>query len=544
MRVIDVIVDILKREGVEFLSCYPTTPLIDAAAEADLRPIVCRQERVGVGIADGFSRVTNGKRPGVFAMQFGPGAENAFSGIATAFSDSVPILLLPTGAPRERVGMAPYFSSLQGYAPVTKSVQQLNLAKRAPEFMRRAFSRLRMGKPSPVMLEIPADIAVEEVEGYEYEPVKTTVSYGNAREIDEAVRCLLEARCPVIHAGQGVHYAGAWAELLEFAELTQIPVMTTMLGKSAFPEDHPLSLGVVYRMKTGPAAHFLNQSDVILGIGCSFSRHHQSAQIPAGKVMIHVTNSEADINNGYYTDYPIIGDARLILGQLLAAARDRLANKKQRDGSRVIAEIKGVRDEWLAKWMPKLTSDEKPINPYRVLWELTRTIDPRQAIVTHDSGSPRDQIVPFYPALSPHCYLGWGKSHALGTGLGLIIGAKLAAPDRVAINFMGDAAFGMVGLDFETAVRNNIPIITIVLNNSTMAVELTHMVASHERYRARDIGGNYAEMGRAMGGHAERVENPADIAPAIQRARQVTEEEGRPVLLEFITSEETAVSML
>ncbi|HEY50364.1 MAG TPA: hypothetical protein G4O20_00965, partial [Dehalococcoidia bacterium] len=132
----------------------------------------------------------------------------------------------------------------------------------------------------------------------------------------------------------------------------------------------------------------------------------------------------------------------------------------------------------------------------------------------------------------------------LGTGLGLIIGAKLAAPDRVAINFMGDAAFGMVGLDFETAVRNNIPIITIVLNNSTMAVELTHMVASHERYRARDIGGNYADMGRALGGYAERVENPGDIAPAIQRARQVTEEEGRPVLLEFITSEETDVSML
>jgi len=544
VRVIDVIVEILKREGVEFLSCYPTTPLIDAAAEADLRPIVCRQERVGVGIADGFSRVTNGKRLGVFAMQFGPGAENAFSGIGTAFNDSVPILLLPTGAPRERVGMVPYFSALQGYAAVTKSVQQLNLARRAPEFMRRAFSRLRIGKPGPVMLEIPADIAVEEVEGYEYEPVKTTVSSGNARDVDEAVRLLLEARCPVIHAGQGVHYAEAWAELMEFAELMQIPVMTTMLGKSAFPEDHSLSLGTAYRMKTGPAFHFLNQSDVILGIGCSFSRHHQSAQIPPGKVMIHATNSEADINNGYSTDYPIIGDARLVLLQLIAAARDRLANKNQRDGSRVIAEIKRVREEWLAKWMPKLTSDEKPLNAYRVLWELTRTIDPRQAIVTHDSGSPRDQIVPFYPALTPHCYLGWGKSHALGTGLGLIIGAKLAAPDRVAINFMGDAAFGMVGLDFETAVRNNIPIITIVLNNSTMAVELTHMVASHERYRARDIGGNYADMGRALGGYAERVENPGDIAPAIQRARQVTEEEGRPVLLEFITSEETDVSML
>ena len=542
MRVIDVIVEILKREGVEFLSCYPTTPLIDAAAEADLRPIVCRQERVGVGIADGFSRVTNGKRLGVFAMQFGPGAENAFAGVATAYNDSVPILLLPTGAPQERVGLIPYFSSLQGYASVTKSVQQLNLARRAPEFMRRAFSLLRMGKRGPVMLEIPADIAMEEVEGFEYEPVKTAASAGNPRDVDEAVRLLLEARCPVIHAGQGVHYAEAWNELLEFAELMQIPVMTTLLGKSAFPEDHPLSLGTVYRMKTGPASHFLNRSDVILGIGCSFSRHHQSAQIPPGKVMIHATNNAADINHSYPANCPVIGDAKLVLLQLIEAARDRLGSRKQRDGSKVIAEIKQVKEKWMSEWMPKLTSDEKPLNPYRVLWELTRTIDPRQAIVTHDSGSPRDQIAPFYPALSPHCYLGWGKSHALGTGLGLTIGAKLAAPDKVAINFMGDAAFGMVGLDFETAVRNKIPIITIVLNNSTMAVELTHMVASHERYRARDIGGNYADMGRAMGGYAERVENPADIAPAIQRARRATEEDGCPALLEFITSEETAVS--
>lgn len=544
MRVTDVIIEILKREGVEFLSCYPTTPLIDAAAEADLRPIVCRQERVGVGIADGFSRVTNGKRIGVFAMQFGPGAENAFSGIATAFNDSVPILLLPTGAHRERVGLIPYFSSLQGYAPVTKLVQQLNLAQRAPEFMRRAFSRLRMGKLGPVMLEIPADIATEEVAGFEYELVKTAKSAGNPHDVDEAVRLLFKARCPVIHAGQGVHYAEAWRELLEFAELMQIPVMTTMLGKSAFPEDHPLSLGTVYRMKTGPAAHFLNQSDVILGIGCSFSRHHQSAQIPPGKVMVHATNNEADINNGYSINCPIIGDAKLVLLQLIEAARDRLGSQKQRDGSKVTSEVKQLKEEWLAKWMPKLTSDEKPLNPYRVLWELIHTINPKQAIVTHDSGSPRDQIVPFYPALTPHCYLGWGKSHALGTGLGLTIGAKLAASDKVAINFMGDAAFGMVGLDFETAVRNNIPIITIVLNNSTMAVELTHMVASHERYRARDIGGNYADMGRAMGGYAEKVENPADIVLAIQRAHQVTEEEGRPVLLEFITSEETAVSLL
>lgn len=194
--------------------------------------------------------------------------------------------------------------------------------------------------------------------------------------------------------------------------------------------------------------------------------------------------------------------------------------------------------------MPKLTSDEVPINPYRVIWELMHTIDPKEAIVTHDAGSPRDQLLPFYLAITPRSYIGWGKSHALGTGLGLTIGAKLAQPEKVAINIMGDAAFGMVGLDFETAVRSKIPIITIVLNNFIMAAEISDEPLAQELYRSLDLGGNYADMGRAMGGYAERVENPAEIAPAIQRARRVTEEENRPALLEFITSEETSFSLM
>ena len=191
--------------------------------------------------------------------------------------------------------------------------------------------------------------------------------------------------------------------------------------------------------------------------------------------------------------------------------------------------------------MPKLTSNEVPITPYRVIWDFMQTIDPRDAIVTHDSGSPRDQLVPFYRTTTPRGYIGWGKSHALGTGLGLIMGAKLAAPDKFCVNFMGDAAFGMTGLDFETAVRCGIPITTIVLNNSAMAIERHALVVSHDRYRTRDIGGKYADMGRAMGGQAERVEKPADIVPALERARKLNAD-GQAVLLEFVTSEEIAFS--
>jgi acetolactate synthase-1/2/3 large subunit len=543
MRVIDAIAEILKLEGVDFLSCYPSTPMIDAAAKAGLRPLICRQERVGVGIADGYSRISNGRRIGVFAMQFGPGAENAFCGVATAYSDSVPVLLLPLGHTSDRAGIKPYFSSVRSYDAVTKWLERITLPEQVPEIMRRAFSSLRMGKAGPAMIEIPHDMVDKEVGPFDYQPVKATRAAGDFQDVAKAARVLVEARHPVIHAGQGVLYAEAWNELLELAELLQIPVMTTSMGKSAFPENHPLSLGTGARVVTKPVSHFLTKADVVFGIGCSFSRHYHSTKIPLGKVIIHATNFEEDINKNYPANYPIIGDAKLVLRQFIEAAKDYLGSQGKRDRSAVVREIKKVKEEWLREWMPKLTSNEVPITPYRVIWELMHTIDPRQAIVTHDSGSPRDQLLPFYQAITPRSYVGWGKSHALGTGLGLMIGAKLAQPEKTAINIMGDAAFGMVGLDFETAVRSKIPIITIVLNNSTMAAEIPDMPLAHELYQARDIGGNYADLGRAMGGYAERVENPAEIAPAIQRAYRATKEERRPALLEFITSEETAFSL-
>ena len=543
MRTVDAMAEILKREGVEFLSCYPTTPLIEAAAEAGIRPIVCRQERVGVGIADGFSRITNGRRIGVFAMQYGPGAENAFSGVATAYSDSVPVLVIPLGYPHSMAGMPRTFSSVHSYTPITKWAEKLNVAEGVSEVMHRAFSLLKMGRLGPVMVELPLDVALQEVDEstLNYESVRPSCTAGNPKDIEEAARLLTEANDPIIHAGQGVLYAEASEELVELAELLKAPVMTTLTGKSGFPESHPLSLGIGCGVMTGPVYHYLHKTDVILGIGCSFSRHNMSTNIPPGKVIIHATDDERDLNKCYPTNLPIIGDARLVLSQLIEAVRERLnTNGRQRSDS-VPEEVKAVKEQWLAEWMPKLTSDQVPINPYRVIWEFMHTVDPQEAIVTHDSGGPRDEIVPFYQTAGPRSYIGWGKSHALGSGLGLALGAKLAAPDKFVVNFMGDAAFGMTGLDFETGVRCGIPILTIVLNNSTMAIESRTMVISHQRYQARDIGGNYADIGRALGGYTERVESPAEIAPAIQRARRATEE-GRAALLEFITSDENSFS--
>ena len=321
MKIVDAIATILKHEGVKFLSCFPTTSIIQACAAVGIRPQVCAQERVGVGIADGYSRITNGNPVGVFAMQYGPGAENAFPGVATAFSDSTPVLLLPLGHQRDQAQVFPLFSSARTYASVTRAVETLNLAEEVSEVMRRAFNLLKNDRPGPVMVEVPADVALEVSDAaLQYTAVKPTRPAGDPRDIEAAARVLLQARQPLIHAGQGVLYAEATPELIELADLLQIPVMTTLEGKSAFPEDHPLALGSGSVM-SGPVYHFLGRADVVFAIGTGLTKHGM-ATIPPGKVIIHATTDVRDLNKNYQTEYPILGDARLVLRQMIDAVKD------------------------------------------------------------------------------------------------------------------------------------------------------------------------------------------------------------------------------
>ena len=541
MKGIDAVAKVLKLEGVEYLFCFPYNPLIEASAKAGIRPIMGRTERTVINMADGFSRVSNGERLGVAVVQFGPGSENAFGGVAQAFADSVPILLLPGGVDRRSQGLPPSFEATKHYGGVTKWVGQINFADRVPGMMRRAFSLLRMGHPRPVMLEIPNDVVTEEIDDdFDYRPPSRTRSEADPADIVEAVKALLAAERSVLHVGQGALYAQATAELVELAELLQVPVMTTMAGKSAFPENHALSLGTGGLTGTGTVKRFLGEADLVLGLGCSFSTVF-STPIAGGKVMIQNSVDELDINKHYRIDHALIGDCRLVLRQLIEEVKRQLGDEGRRGRNDVSQEIKMVKEKWLAEWMPKLTSEEIPINPYRVIWDLMQAVDRANTIVTHDSGNPRDQMIPFYEAIAPGSYIGWGKSTQLGYGLGLIMGAKLAAPQKLAVNVMGDAAFGMAGMDFETAVRERIPILTIVLNNSALGGYEQYMPVATELYGTKYLSGDYAKVAEGLGGYSERIENPADVIPAIQRAQEQIAF-GKPALLEVITREEGAFS--
>ena len=538
MNVAQAVAHVLKKEGVEYLFAYPVNPLIESAAELDIRTVIVRQERIGLHMADAVSRLSSGRKIGVFCMQSGPGTENAYGGVAQAFGESVPIVVLPMGYRRKVAQLPPNFHAYLNFQHITKSCEYLVLPETVSEMMRRAFTRVKNGRPGPALVEFPTDILDEDVpEPFDYRATPSVRVGPDPDAVRDAAEALVAAERPVIYAGQGVHYARAWPELKQLAELLEAPVTTSLDGKSAFPEDHPLSLGNGGRSMPEPVHVFVQNADVIFGIGCSFTRTNFGLTMPEGKTYIHATLDPDDINKDVESAYPILGDAALTLRALIEEVSDRLKRKPRgrRDG--IAAEIRTIRRRWMNAWMPKLRDASTPFSPYRVISDMIETVDIERTIITHDAGSPRDQLTPFWPSTTPLSYIGWGKTTQLGYGLGLAMGAKLAHPDRLCINVWGDAAIGFTGMDFETAVRERIPILSVLFNNHSMAIEIPVMPTSQAKYGATDISGNYAMMAEAFGGYGERVESPDEIIPALKRGIRKTEE-GVPALLEFMTSKE------
>ncbi len=534
MKGVDAVAKILQLEGVEYLFSYPAHPLIEAASKLGIRPIIARSEKTLINIADGYTRALNATKPTVVVVQGGPGIENAFGGLAQAAADGVPILTIPGGGPASRHGKGE-FNPIPTYSTIMKWCGSINLPERIPELMTYAFSQLRNGPLGPVLLELPGDTGAAETDDPTgvYVPPKKYRSAGDADDVAEAARMLLEAKRPVLHAGHGVLWAQAWDELRELAELLQIPVVTTMAGKSAFPEDHPLSLGGGGRTMTKTGAKFLVDSDLVFGVGCSFAQTVFCIPIPAGKKVVQVVTDASAVNKDYLVSHAVIGDAKLVLRQIIDEVKK--AGVSAPDG--VADGIRSAQNEFLDEWLPRLTADTAPISPYRVVWDLLHTVDVANTIVTHDSGNPRDQTLPFFAPTAPRGYLGWGKSTQLGTGYGVAMGAKLAYPDKLCINIMGDLAFGTAGMEIETAFRERLPIMTVLVNNSVLGGYHHYMPVASDTFNSNKLTGDYTTVAKGLGAYAEKVTDPAEVKAAILRGIKATQE-GKPVLLEFITREE------
>jgi thiamine pyrophosphate-dependent acetolactate synthase large subunit-like protein len=543
MNGFDLIASILKAEGVTWIACFPANPLIEAVAKVGIRPIVFRQERGGINCADGFTRQTAGNQTGVFASQSGPGVENSFGGIAQAWGEAVPVLFLPLGSGLRSYDVAPNFSATKNYHDITKLALSIDRVDRTTTQMQRAFHALKQGRPGPVVVEMHGDAVSQEVpDGLApYRPSRRMRYAPSRSDVKDAVRELLTATNPIIWAGQGVLYAEAAAELKTLAELTQIPVVTTMQAKSAFPDDHPLALGSANRTAPKMVWKWLGQSDLVLAIGSGLTRTGFGIAIPSGKRIIHSTISAEDINKDYSVDIGLVGDAKLTLEMMIDEVKGEIGASGRDVNETLLDDIAATKAEWLSAWEPLLQSDETPINPYRVIAEINKAVDHPNTVITHDAGNPRDQIMPFYKATTPYGYIGWGKTTHLGYGIPLVMGAKMADPDKFCMNFMGDLAFGHTGMEIETAVRAQIPITTIVVNNRTMGGYDKSMPTAMEKYGAGKQSGDYAGVAKALGARAIHVDEVEAIGPAIGEAQNANKE-GEVVVIEVNTRQDTRFS--
>jgi acetolactate synthase-1/2/3 large subunit len=531
MNVTDAIAEILAEEGVEHLIGFPSHPLFDdeAVKKAGIRPIITRQERTAAHMIDGIARVTSGDQVEAFACQHGPGTENSVGGVAQSYAESAPFVALPAGYSRAKTNTDPKFSSLVTYQSVTKTAEQLTDADAVGETIRRAFQAARNGRQRPGLVEIPKDMFSKEVGDLDYEPTSSTRTAPDPDAVAAAADELVAADVPVIYAGQGVHYAKGWEPLKELAELLEAPVATSLNGKSAFPEDHPLALGAGSKSEPRQLNHFIHKADVLFGVGCSFTKTAYGITPPEeDNTIIHSTNDPSDVDKDVKSDLAVIGDAKLTLEALIEELESRVDDDRGRYDD-FAGEIASIREEWLADWEDDLTDDSTPINPYRVVNELDTVVDKENIIATADAGNPRDFMSAFFEVTEPLSYMGWGKTTQLGYSLGLAMGAKLAHPEKLCINVWGDGAVGMLGMDFETATREDIPVLTIYLNNREMASYDTPFF------------GNYAEVAEALGGYGERIEDPGEVAPAIRRGVEKVEN-GTPTMLEFMTQKYTKKS--
>lgn len=528
---------ILKQEGVTTMPCYPSNPLIEAVAKEGIRPIAFRHERGAVMAADGFSRVSDRKKFGVVAMQAQAGAENSMGGLAQANADNVPMLVLPGGNPLDRMNIKPNFLATKAWESVVKSAEVVVRPNQIGNNMRRAFSGLRTGRGAPVVVELTGDVCMEEVpeESMNYTSPVSPKHEPSKTDIQDAVKALLNAKNPLIWAGAGVISAGATQQLKEFAELVDAPVFTTMPGKSAFDERHPLSLGTGGMTATKAGRQWIDNCDVLFAIGASLTSSPYAQAIPEGKFVIHGVLNPEELNKDVASSIGLVGDAGLTLEAMIEEVKGQIGEDGRTTGVR--DEIAAVKRDWFGQWNKYFEDDDTPISPYRVIHELNQNLDLENSTVTHDAGAPRDQIVPFFTATTPHSYIGWGKTTHLGFGIPLVIGAKLAQPDRFCLNLMGDGAFGMSGLDIETSARAEIPVTTVVLNNGIMATYPGGFPTAREQFGVSHMQGDYAGLAIAMGAEGIRVQKPAEIGLALKKAQQLNSE-GKTVLIDVKTRAE------
>jgi thiamine pyrophosphate-dependent acetolactate synthase large subunit-like protein len=529
MRVADAVVDIFKTEGVKFVATLPgddILPLFDAFHQnGEIPLILTRHEQATVFMADGYARSTG--KPGVAMVTKGPGRCNAFTAIVNAFTDCVPLVVIFGHSSRKQLakGMLQEVPYLETFASMAKWTFSIPSPERVPEVFRRAFTLCQSGRPGPVIIEIPQDISMAQAEIPPYQKMRRVRFGPDPDDVDKLLELMQQAKKPLIYVGRGALWSGATDDLVKFSEAYALPVMATLPAKGAMPEDHPLCLGLggypraVY--STGQSKKFAEEADLVIALGCSFRQHATSSWLPkpAHAKLVQVDIDPSELHKNYCADLVILSDIKLFLQAMLGRGQQKLGNWRRGMTGVVGEEIRELKNQWMDSWGPRLQSEEVPLNPYRVCWDIAHRLDRRKTILLHDAGVTRAYVSHHYETLFPTGFIGFGGTSAMGWSVPAAMGAKLGHPDKTVVNVTGDGSFGLTGMEIETAARNDIRTLTVILNNESLGASRETL---HERFKGHEIGislkGDYAALARALGAYGEQVIQPQELQPAVDRA--------------------------
>ncbi len=526
----------LEKEDVTTMFGYPGAALIqiyDELYESDLRHVLVRHEQAAVHAADGYARVTG--KTGVCMATSGPGATNLVTGIATAYMDSVPVVALTGQVPHSIIGNDCFQEAdITGITlPITKHRYLVPEAKDLPQIVKEAFYIASTGRPGPVLIDMPKDVINGEFEYHNVETVKLRgyrpTYRGNVQQIKKAAEEIAKSVNPVIYAGGGVISSNASVELVELAETLMAPVTTTLMGIGSIPAEHPLNLGMLGMHGSKYANYSVQESDLLIAVGARFDDRvtgRLQSFAPNAKI-IHIDIDPAEISKNVPAHVPIVGDAKIILKSLIK-------HVKQCSSEAWLEKI----SQWKREY-PLSYEQGKAIKPQFVIEQISEAC--KDAIIVTEVGQHQMWAAQFFKYRNPRTFITSGGLGTMGYGFPAAIGAKLGKPDKVVFDISGDGSFQMNSQELATAVQNDVPVISVILNNGYLGmVRQWQELFYDRRYSHTCIKGSvdFVKLAEAYGALGLRVERPSEILPAIKEAIA----SGRPTVIDVVVECEENVS--
>jgi acetolactate synthase-1/2/3 large subunit len=546
-----IFVESLLREGVEVIFGHPggvVLSIYDALYDAPIKHLLMRHEQAAAHAADGYARATG--RVGVCLATSGPGATNLVTGIATAHMDSIPVVVFTGNVPTHLIGSDAFQEAdIVGITrPCTKHSYLVRRVENLARTIKEAFYIAATGRPGPVLVDMPKDVLLAETE-FEYPESVSLRGYkppseGDPDQIKKAACALMEAKRPVVYSGGGVISSGGSLELLETAELAELPVTTTLMGMGAFPSAHWLSLGMLGMHGTWYANTAMSNADVIFAVGVRFDDRvtgKLEAFCPHAKI-IHIDIDPSEINKNVRVHIPIIGDVKAVLRELnrhLLEMRDS-ATAEWHEGRR--SWLRQIQ-EWKEQYPLCYDDDEAVIKPQRLIEEISH-LTQGEAIITTDVGQHQMWAAQFIRFNRPRTFLSSGGLGSMGFGFPAAIGAQMAYPDQLVVALCGDGGFQMTMQELATVAEHRLPIKVIIMNNAYLGmVRQWQEIFFNRRYSAVDlsISPDFAKLAEAFGIVGQTVTRPEALTANLREALAAP---GPVVLDVHVESEENVYPMI